>query len=404
MDSYAYVIINKSGKEIKGSMEAANDEKVRTSLKAEGHIVLSVEKQNALNKDINLTFGKLVKPRDLCVFCRQFVSILSAGVSITNALDMLHQQAENKAMSKALREIQISVEKGETLADAMRIHKKIFPSILTNMVQAGEVSGDLEVVFERMATHFEKDTKLKAQMKKAMIYPAIVGLVAVGVITVMMVVVIPNFMAMFKDMNIEMPFMTQLVINMSHFITTKWYLILLFIALVVLGVNLYKKSPGGKENLGRISLSLPFFGTLNKKSNSARFARTLSTLLAAGIPMIDAIEITSKAMDNVVVKNVLLAAAEDVSKGVPLSNPIRAAKFFPPMVYQMIKIGEESGNIESMLEKVADYYDDEVEIATESLTAIIEPLIIVFLALVVGVIIMAIMQPMLAMYNGLDQL
>lgn len=404
MTSYSYLVINKSGKEIKGSLEAANEEKARAILKAEGYLLVSLEKQNLLSKDININFGKQVRPRELSIFCRQFVSILSAGVSIVNALDMLHQQTENKALSLAIREVQTSVEKGENLADAMREQKKIFPTMLTNMVQAGEVSGDLETVFERMAIQFEKETKLKAQIKKAMIYPMIVGIVAVAVVVLMMIVVIPNFMTMFADMNIEMPFMTRLVIGISDFLREQWYLVVLVIVAFITIFQLFKKSPTGEKALGLLVYKLPIFGKFIQKSISARLARTMSTLLAAGIPMIEVLDITARTMDNVIAREALILAKEDVAKGLPLSVPLRNAGIFPPMVYQMTKVGEETGNIESMLEKVADYYDEEVEIAAQSITAVIEPMIIVVLALVVGVIIMAILQPMLAMYDGLDGL
>ncbi len=404
MTNYSYLVINKSGKEIKGSIEAANEEKARATLKAEGYLLVSLEEASILSKDININIGNPIKPRDLSVFCRQFVSILSAGVSIVNALDMLYQQTDNKVLSNAIKEVQTSVEKGENLADAMRAQSKVFPSMLSNMVQAGEASGDLETVFERMAIQFEKDTKLKAQIKKAMTYPMIVGIVAVAVVVLMMVVVIPNFMSMFDDMNIEMPYMTRLVIGISDFMREKWYIIVLVVGAIVVAYQMYKKSPSGKRTLGLLVYKIPFFGKFVEKSNSARFARTMSTLLAAGISMIEALDITARTMDNVIAKEALMDAKEDVAKGLPLSVPIKNAGIFPPMVYQMAKIGEESGNIESMLSKVADYYDEEVEAAAETVTAVMEPMIIVVLALVVGVIIMAILQPMMAMYDGLDNL
>lgn len=404
MNSYAYLVIDKQGKEKKGTMEAINEDIVKASLKAEGHLLISISPQNVLTKDIQFNFGNPIKPRDLSVFCRQFVSILSAGVSIINALDMLSEQTENKVLAKAIKGVQIAVEKGETLADAMAAEKKIFPGLLIHMVEAGEASGDLEIVFERMAEHFEKDTKLKAQVKKAMIYPIVVGIVAIAVIFVMMLVVIPNFVGIFQDMNMDLPAMTRMVIGMSDFVRGKWFLIVIVVALIILGFYIFKKSGSGRFILGNLALKLPLFGKIITKSNSSRLARTLSTLITAGIPMIEALDITAKIMDNVIAKQALIDAKDEVIKGIPLSVPIRNSGIFPPMVCQMIKIGEESGNLESMLEKLADYYDEEVKIATESLTAVLEPMIIVVLALVVGVLIMAIMQPMMSMYSGLDNL
>ncbi|MDF2588246.1 MAG: type secretion system family protein [Anaerocolumna sp.] len=404
MPNFTYVVIDNKGKEKKGTIEAVNEDKARANLKANGNFLISIAPQNALNKDINISFGNPIKSRDLSLFCRQFVSILSAGVPIVNALEMLMEQTENKVMSQGIKDVMASVEKGETLATAMRARGKIFPSILINMVEAGETSGNLETAFGRMAIHFEKETKLKAQVKKAMLYPAVVGSVAVGVIFIMMIFVIPNFMGMFADMDLEMPAMTQFVIDMSDFFKKYWYVLIGIIVLAVFGIKTYKKSPSGKVIFGRLGLSMPLFGALTRKSSSARFARTLSTLLASGVSMIDALEITSRTMDNEIVRDTLASAKEDVARGIPLSEPIKKSGVFPPMVCHMTKIGEETGNMESMLDKLADYYDEEVELTTQSLTAVMEPMIIIILALVVGVLIMAIMQPMLSMYNGFDNL
>ncbi|NLP34752.1 MAG: type II secretion system F family protein [Clostridiales bacterium] len=404
MASFSYKIIDKNGKEKKGTMEAATEEKVVAVLRSEGYIPISVTPQNILTKDINITIGHPVKPREFSIFCRQFVSILSAGVSLINALDMLREQTENKALSQAIKNVQTSVEKGETLAGAMRLEGKIFPTLLIQMVEAGEISGNLEIAFDRMATHFEKDAKIKAQVKKAMIYPMIVGIVALGVIFLMMVVVIPNFMLMFDGMDIAMPKLTQRVLNISEFVQEWWYLIIGLILLFIAGLQLFKRTETGRMLFGKLGLSMPLFGKLTVKSVSTRFARTLSTLLAAGIPMIDAIGITSRTMDNMVVRKALLDAKEDVAKGISLSVPLKRSGIFPPMVWHMTKIGEETGNIESMLDKVADYYDEEVEVTTQSLMAVMEPVIIVVLALVVGVLIMAIMQPMMSMYDGMGSI
>lgn len=404
MPGFSYIVIDNKGKEKRGAMEAPNTDKVISNLRAEGLIPISVVPQNILNKDINISVGNPVKPRDLSIFCRQFMSILSAGVSIINALDMLQEQTENKVLSAAIKEVQTAVEKGETLTDALGEHKKIFPNIMIHMIEAGEASGNLEIAFERMSIHFEKDSKLKARMRKAMIYPSIVGIVAVGVIFLMMIVVIPNFMSMFQDLNIELPPLTKAVISASDFFRARWYLILLVIGIIIAGIRYLKSTPSGQLFIGRLAFKLPLFGKLTTKSISSRFARTLSTLLAAGIPMIEAIDITARTIDNIIAKEVLLEAKEEVSKGVSLSILIKRSGIFPPMVSHMTKIGEETGNLESMLTKMADYFDEEVEIATDSLMAAMEPMIIVLLAVVVGTLIMSIMQPMLSMYSGLDNL
>ena len=402
MANYDYTAVAANGKEKKGSMEAANADKVREALKAEGLVPITIKEQNILSKDINISIGASVKSRDLSVFCRQFGSIINAGVTVVEALQMLYEQTENKSMKNAIREVMRSVEKGESLAEGMRSQEKIFPQILVNMVEAGEASGKLEISFERMAVHFEKDAKLKALVKKAMIYPVVICVVAIGVIIIMMTFVIPNFMGMFEELDQELPGITLLVIGISNFMVAKWWLLLLIVAGLIAAVIYFKGTDAGRMFFGKLALKLPAFGNLTTKSSSARLTRTLSTLLTAGLPLIDAIDITARTIDNEIVKRSLMDAKDEVARGIPLSQPLEASGLFPPMVFHMMRIGEETGNIEGMLDKVADYYDEEVENATEALTAVMEPLIIVILAVVVGTIIMAIMSPMLGMYSAIE--
>ncbi len=404
MDSFSYVAIGMDGKEKKGSMEAASADKVLAQLKADGLIPINVAAQSALSKDLNITFGNKVKARDLSLFCRQFVGILSAGVSIITALDMLSEQTSNKRLATAIKDTQIAVEKGDNLATAMRMQGKIFPSILTNMVEAGEASGNLEIAFERMATQFEKENRLKSLIRKAAIYPCAVGIIAFIVVIVMLVVVIPRFESLFRSMGTDLPMLTQIMKDASDFIVTKWPILLLVIAVIIGGVIAFKKSPRGELFFAKLSLKLPIFGKLNIKTYSARYARTISTLLVAGIPLIEALEITAKTIDNKIVRDVLLNAKTEVARGVPLSEPIKAAGVFPPMVHHMTHIGEETGNIEGMLTRLADYYDEEVEIASQGLTAALEPIIIIVLAVIVCLLIAAIMGPMLQMYTDMENL
>ena len=403
MTSFGYVAVDKAGKEKKGSMEAENAEKVSQSLKSEGLIPIEIAPQNALTKDINIEIGGKPKARDFSVFCRQFVSMTQAGVTIIDALNMLSEQTENKRLQKPIKEVQVNVEKGETLGNSMR-EQGIFPSLLLSMVDAGEASGSLDVAMERMATHFEKDAKMKALVKKAMIYPIIVCIVAIGVVGVMLTFVIPNYSTMFEDMEMELPGITKAVLALSNFVIAKWYLILIVIALVAFGIHWFKGTSTGEYLFGQIGLKIPLFGQLTIKSSSSRFARTVSTLLAAGISLVDAVEITANTMDNVLMKYALLDCKEQILQGVPLSQPLETCGLFPPMVYHMTRIGEEAGDIEGLLEKLADDYDEEVEIATQSLVAAMEPMIIIVLAAIVGVLIGSVMAPMLAMYQGLDNL
>lgn len=404
VNSYSYLAIDKSGKEIKGFMEAESEEKLKISLKSMELIPLEVGKQSLMTKDINISFGTPVKARDLSVFCRQFVSMIQAGVTIIDTLNMLAEQTENKFLKKAIKEVQIGIEKGETLADSMAVQEKVFPSILINMVAAGEASGSLDVSFNRMAEHFEKDARLKSMIKKAMVYPIVVGLVAIVVVIVMLTVVVPNFAVMFEDLDTEMPAITVAVMNASDFIRHFWWLLLGIMVAALIALRYFNKTNTGKYFFGKLALRIPLFGKLITKSSSSRLARTLSTLLAAGVSLNDAVDITSKTMDNIYFRDALLSSKEAIIRGVPLSVPLQESKLFPPMVYHMIKIGEETGNIEDMLHKLADYYDEEVEIATQALMAALEPLIIIVLAVVVGGLIMAVMAPMLSMYQGLDNI
>jgi type IV pilus assembly protein PilC len=401
MSSFAYVSINRQGKELRGTIEAASEEEAKKAIRLEGNIPISVMVQTAIDRDIRFRLSKPVGARDLSVFCRQFASILKAGVAIKNALLMMARQTRNKALSGAISNIQVAVEKGETLTNAMLEHEKIFPPILVHMVEAGEASGSMDIVFERMAAHFGNSARLKNQVKKAMIYPIIVSVVAAAVIFIMMIAVIPNFIEMFAGMDIKLPFMTRFVMGISNFFAARWYLILLSVAILIISYRMLKRSPSGKMLISRIGMRLPMFGSLTVKAMSSGFCRTLSTLLSTGVHMIKALEITAMTLDNLIIRQAVLEAGENVERGMPLSVPINSSGVFPPLVCDMIKIGEDTGDMPNMLNKAADYYDEEVKFTTEALTAAMEPMIIIILALIVGVLIMAMMQPMMSLYQSL---
>ena len=404
MPGFSYVAVDKRGKEKRGSLEAETRERALEQLKAEGLIPVSVREQGALNKEIDFSIGKKVKPRDLSVFCRQFVSITQAGVPMKEALQMLSEQTENKWLKRAISEVLLNVEKGNTLADSMRSQPDIFPSMLVNMVEAGEQSGSLEMAFSRMAVHFEKEAKLKATIKKATIYPIILVIAAIGEIAVMLLFVIPIFIDMFADLDIEMPAITMFVMNSSKWMTSHWYVVLAIIVGVVVAYKLIYKTTQGRLTIDRIKMKMPLFGKLTVKTACSQFARTMSTLLMSGISTIDALETTSKIVNNIHYTNAMLKAREEVMKGVPLSEPLEASGIFPPMVYHMTGIGEETGNVEEMLEKMADYYDEEVEMTTQSVLAAMEPIIILFMALIIGTLVIAVISPIASMYSGLDNL
>lgn len=404
MATFGYKAIDRAGKQVKGSIDADNLEKARTELKKKEFIVLNISEQSFLTKDIDLQFSGKPKPRDLSIMCRQFVSMTKAGVTIVEVLQMLHEQTENKKLKEALKQVRISVEKGETLADSFAQHPKVFPGLMVNMARAGEASGSLEIAMERLAKQFERSNKTQALIKKAMIYPVAVLLVAVVVTIVMLVKVIPAYEQMFVEMGTELPFITKLYVGMSNGLIHYWYILLPAVILLILIIGKFARSNTGKHLFGKLALRIPVIKNMIVKSASSLMARTLGTLLGAGVPLIEAVSIVSGLMKNVWFKEALADARDEVAIGVPLSRPIEACGMFPPMVHHMMRIGEEAGNSEEMLDKLADYYDDEVEVAVQSLLAALEPLLIVVLALVVGGLLVACMAPMLTMYDALGNL
>lgn len=400
--TFNYVAIEANGKQKKGTIEASNVEAAKNSLKAEGLIPVSVDLPNAFNKEISFSIGKKVKSKDLSIFCKQFESILHAGVTVIQALQMITDQVENKHLKKALDNTRILVEKGETLADAMRAQEGIFPDILLNMVEAGEASGSLEVSFRRMAEQFEKDNKTTGMIKQAMIYPCVLLVVVIGVVALMLMYVIPQFKETLEGAGTSLPAITILVMNMSNFLIKRWWIVVVVVAALAVTFRFWAKTETGALVIGRTILKIPLVGDLSVKSAAARLARTLSTLMASGIPMVEAIEIVTKVMSNRIIQKVMEEARGDVERGTPLSQPLAASGVFPPLLYNMAAIGEETGNMEEMLEHAADFYEEEVEAATKAVTAIMEPVIIVLMAGIVVPIMLAIMAPMMSMYSAAE--
>ncbi|MGN0485217.1 MAG: type II secretion system F family protein [Lachnospiraceae bacterium] len=404
MAEYTYVALNKEGKQKKGNITANDEADALKKIKKSGLTPLELREAGFLNKEINLDFGKKITPRDLSVFCRQFVSMVSAGVTIVDALSMLATQTENKTMQQAIKNVQREIGKGRTMADAMAQQQQVFPDIMISMVRAGEASGKLDTAFLRMSEHFEKKAKLQAMIKKAAIYPIIVAIVALAVVIVMLTVVIPSYSDMFESMGTDLPAITKAVQSASVFVQHYWWLLAAIVVLCVVTFKLYSQTDNGKHVLGSIARKLPVFGDLTIKTAASDFARTLSTLLYSGLSMNEALEIVSDTISNQLYKDALKQAQKEVERGVPLSKPIEECQLFPPMVNHMIGVGEETGDLEGMLNRMADYYDEEVEMATQSVMAAMEPMVILLLAGIVGVLIASIMAPMLQLYTDLDSL
>ena len=401
MAVFNYKVVDRDGKNKKGTIEAPNRDGAEKKLKSDGYSIMSLTEQNSPFS--GGLIKKKVKSRDLGVFCKQFSAVIKAGVTIISALELMGDQIENPTLKRAVMDAKTYVEKGGTLADALRVNSDVFPPIMINMVAAGELSGNLEVCLDRLVEHFEKDNALSSKIKGAMVYPIVVFVVMIIVVIVVMIAVIPNFTSMFEDMGTKLPLATRMMVAASNFVIHKWYILIIVVAAIVFGCKAFKKSSVGEQFFSNIAIKAPVFGNLTIKSACSRFARTMSTLMASGISMIDAVEQVAKMMDNKIIRDGLMDAKTQVAKGIPLSKPLKDMEVLPPMLSAMTKIGEETGDIEEMLSKVADYYDEEVEAATNKLTAAMEPLIMVILACIVGMIVAAVYGPIMSMYDAMDQ-
>lgn len=403
--TFSYLVISRQGKENKGTMDADTREAAMEELRRAGNVIISVDEVGLLSKDIKLSsFSSNPKPRDMAVFCRQFVSIINAGVPVVTALDMLSEQTENKKLAKSLADCKKTIEQGETLAHAMGEWPEVFPPMLVTLVAAGEASGSLEVSFSRMADQFEKDAKTKASIRKATIYPTFLLIVAFSAVVLLLIFVVPTFESMLSSLGTKMPGITSAVLSIARFLQHWWYILLVVIAAIVVSMHIFAHSNSGQYFFGKVALKLPLIGQLTTKTASARMARTLGTLLGAGLPLVDSLTIVAGTMTNIYFKDILIQAREAVILGSSLSSQFAKSHLFPPLVYHMIGIGEESGSVEHMLDKLAEYYEEEVENATERAMAALEPAIIVVMAIIIGVIVVSIVLPMASMYNGLGNL
>ena len=401
---FAYVAYGPNGKQIKSTIEAASEEAAARTLKGKGYTIVSLEKAGALNKNISFGVGAKPTARDMAVFCRQFCAIVDAGVPVVQALGMLSEQTENKMLQGAVAGCKDSIEKGSSLADAMKNYPKVFSNLFVMLVEAGEASGSLTKSFDRMGSQYEKTHALKNMIKKVSIYPIVLLIVTFIVAIVMLVKVVPMFKDMLDQLGTELPGITKFMLALSDWMQKYWWVLILVIVAIIVVLRLLKSKEDTKRVLDSIRLKIPKFNTLAIKTAAASFARTLSTLLSSGIPMIEAIGITANTMDNICFKDALNEAKNSVSMGSNLSTPIKATKRFPPLVHHMISVGEDTGNIDGMLDRTADYYEEEVKEATEQVMALLEPLVIILLAGVVGSIVLSIIMPMASMMGGMENL
>ena len=400
MATFAYVGRTRQGVVKKGQITAGSADQAKEQLSRQQIVVTSLRGKGTQNWwDIEIGGGG-VTDKDVVVFTRQFATMINAGLPLIQCLDILGAQSDNKTLAKTVGEVRLAVEGGSTFTDALKKHPKVFDELYVNMVHAGEVGGLLDTILGRLAKHIEKSMKLKSQVKSAMVYPASILGVAVVVITVLMVWVIPIFAQMFKEMSggkVGLPALTQFVMDTSNFMQS--YIIHMVVAGIALGYGIkrYYKTPKGRLLMDRFFLKLPVVGTLIRKTSVAKFTRTLGTLISSGVPIMEGLIITAKASGNRVVENAILGARQSISEGKTLADPLAKSGVFPAMVTQMVSVGESTGALDTMLGKIADFYDDEVDQAVATLTSLLEPIMMVFLGTVIGFIVIAMYLPIFEM-------
>ncbi len=400
MPKYTWEATNRAGEVKKGTIEAADEAAVANRLKADQLTPRRIRKQM---KDIQIVIGSGVSPKELQVFTRQLATMIDAGLPLVQCLDILANQQENKIFAGILHSVKSSVEQGATFSDALRKHPKVFDELYVNLVAAGEVGGILDTILNRLATYIEKAVKLKSQLKSAMVYPIAIMVVAIGVIGVMLGKVIPTFEEMYKEFpNAKLPGPTKAVIDVSDAFLNNWYLFVggLFGLFVLITLGL--KTDKGRNILDRVLLNIPVIGGVLRKIVVARFTRTLGTLLSSGVPILDALDICAKTSGNRVVMRGILHARAKISEGQDMAGPLGDTKVFPTMVTQMIGVGEQTGAMDQMLQKIADFYEDEVDTAVSAMTSLIEPIMMAFLGVVVGGLIIAMYLPVFELAGNIE--
>ena len=403
MPGFNYTAIDRNGKRVRSSLDASSIETEKSSLRGAGYTILDIKEQTTLNRDIEIPFLGKPKAKDMAVFCRQFVSILRAGVSVASVLAMLGQQTSNKKLRAAIREMQADVEKGESLATSMRRHPKIFPAILVNMVAAGESSGNLEESFRQMELYFERSKRTKSKVTSAMIYPCVLIVVMIVVLIVMMTKIIPNFLKTFEDMDAELPKLTQGVMAVCEWFESWWWVPLLVLVALIVGGVLFHRTDKGKHFFGWLARKTPVVGNLTVKTACATFCRTMEVLIGSGLTLTDSMDLAASNMGNIYYLEAIRDARGMVAEGTPLRESLVRTGIFPPMVSNLVGVGEETGDLQSMMGKVADYYDEEVDEATKKLLNLMEPAIIIFMAVFVVIIVLAIYLPMINMTKAFDK-
>jgi type IV pilus assembly protein PilC len=410
MPTFAYTARDSTNRVIKETAEAASKDALIKTLRDRGLNVETVEEQKAKALAKKKTgsfrlFGGKVSLKDFSMFCRQFATMINAGVSLVRCLDVLEQQTSSARLKEIIRDIQIEIQGGATLSRSMSKYPRVFSNLAVGLVRAGEVGGVLDETLDRLAEFSEKDMELRRKVKSAMTYPVMVMIVAVGIVVFLVTFILPKFMDLFIELGMtedQFPAPTRLLMASSNFLTSKWWLAAIIIFGMVTAINRIKATKTGKRYYDMMILKVPVFGSLNHKIAIARFARTLATLLSSGVPILQAMETVAGTVDNDVISDAVLMSRASIREGDTIAAPLADSKMFPPMVVQMIAIGEETGQLDSMLTKVAEFYEGEVDAALESLTAALEPVLIVFLGVVVGFIVISMFLPLVGIIGELS--
>jgi len=392
--TYIYKVKDKKGVLSTGQLEGESITMVSNKLRQMGYFVIDIKEQGLGQKEITLPFSNKVKSKDLTVFSRQFATMISAGLSLTKCLAVLAEQTQSKPLKKVIEEVLRDVEQGNALSEAMAKHETVFPPIYINLVRAGEAGGILDRVLLRVAEHFEKEASIKSKIKSAMAYPVAMFTFSILITFVLITFIVPVFVNMFNDMGGTLPLPTQILLVISNFMRKSWFILIPALFGLAYAFKVYKKTDGGRAQFDKFKLRLPIFGELVKKMAVSRFSRTLGTLMASGVPILQALDIVAESAGNTVVANAVKNSRASIKEGDTISKPLAKEPIFPPMVVQMISVGEETGALDSMLAKIADFYDEEVANMVEALTSILEPVMIVVMGLIVGGIIISLYMPM----------
>lgn len=403
MPTYVFKGRNRFNEIVAGERVAPDRAALESALRRE-QVILTSAKEKGKGFDFQLGKREKVKTKELAIFTRQFSVMLDAGLPLVQCLDILGQQQDNPYFAKVISRTREDVEAGSTLADAMSRHPKVFEQLFVNMVEAGETGGILDIILQRLSTFLEKLVKLKSDVKSALVYPVAVIAISIIVISVIMIFVIPSFKSIFESLvgpGESLPWLTEMVVDLSSFMASFWWLIAIVLGLLFYGLRTYYKTPKGKKVLDGLSLKIPIIGEILRKIAISRFSRTLGTLLSSGVPILESLDITARTSGNVVVEEAILKVRVAIEQGETFLEPLKQAKIFPPMVCQMIGIGEQTGALDAMLSKIADFYEQEVDSAIANLLAMLEPAMIMFLGVTIGTIVIAMYLPLFSLISKL---